>query len=381
MVKSNAARHLALVVGVLLCFFVYMGYRIRGGADQRTGPAPDIELADAGLDAAAPSTPANLITMNESRPASLKPPSSPIVAPPSDLSSPAARSGEEAIPDITALLMADGGPAAARPSSGGAVLPPPPSGSIEESSSEGTGLITGLVPAPPTDAATLPIAAPGDSAPPPPIPAGLKPPSAPAPEAPAAKAPAPPRQETPPAPAQAREANAAPVPPPPRTESRAESSAPAQTRPSPGVQPSAAADAVSETLRIYVVRPGDTLNRIAARELGSNTLADNIFLLNRDVIEDPDRLIVGARIRLPVRESLGAPAAPPSAPAANAAAPSAGRAQVHVVARGETLSSIALRYYGASSGWRYLYEANQKSIPNPNQLSVGMQLVIPPYGE
>lgn len=428
MVKSNAARHLALVVGVLLCFFVYMGYRLRGGSDQPADAGTGVELASLGSGNAASTSPANLVTMSESQPVSLKPPpSSPIVAPPSDATSPAARSGEEAIPDITSLLQADNG-AIRPPSSSPASLPPPPSGSFEESSSGGT--ITGLVPAPPSEKAAgaslppppseaapapAPAGAIGDlaSLPPPPS-GGLKPPSAstqPADSPVAARTPAAPtRQDTPPAPVQRREENkttvsasapatssaapAAPVSPTqPRSEPPAASrpAAPVQPRQSPAVQPPSAGptrrpgdgDAVSETLRIYVVRPGDTLSRIAARELGSNTLADNIFLLNRDVIDDPDHLVVGARIRLPVRESLGAASTPSpvvAPPATNAPVPGS-RVRVHTVARGETLSSIALRYYGASSGWRYLYEANQKTIPNPNQLTVGTELVIPPYGE
>lgn len=131
-----------------------------------------------------------------------------------------------------------------------------------------------------------------------------------------------------------------------------------------------------------MVRPGDTLSRIATQELGSITLADNIFLLNRDVIADPDRLTVGARLRLPVREAdvgVGAPAPRVNASAGIATPPPGQRERLHVVAPGDTLSSIALRYYGTSTAWRFLHESNAAAIANPNQLKVGTQLVIPPY--
>jgi nucleoid-associated protein YgaU len=133
-----------------------------------------------------------------------------------------------------------------------------------------------------------------------------------------------------------------------------------------------------ESLRIYVVLPGDTLSSIAARELGSASLAENIFLLNRDAIEDPDHLMAGVRIRLPVRDVAAvADPAPPPDTAARRHAMGLGRS--HIVARGDTLSSIAMQYYGTSAGWRFLYEANKAVVSNPNTLVVGMELSIPPY--
>jgi nucleoid-associated protein YgaU len=126
-----------------------------------------------------------------------------------------------------------------------------------------------------------------------------------------------------------------------------------------------------------VIRPGDTLSRIAARELGSISLANNIYLLNRDVIADPDRLMAGDRIRLPSREPIDGARdqAPPS--------PGGGQPerQTHRVAAGDTLSSIALRYYDSSASWRGIFAANRDILSNPNRLEVGMELVIPPEAE
>lgn len=141
----------------------------------------------------------------------------------------------------------------------------------------------------------------------------------------------------------------------------------------------------SESLRIYLVRPGDTLSSIAAHELGSASMADNIFLLNRDVITDPDHLMVGVKIRLPIRdggygygEASTAAVVSPSA-SQSGRRPTYGLGRTHIVARGDTLSSIAQRYYGNSSAWRFLYETNKQVLPDPNTLSVGTELTIPPY--
>lgn len=119
------------------------------------------------------------------------------------------------------------------------------------------------------------------------------------------------------------------------------------------------------------------------RELGSGFLADNIFLLNRDVIDDPNHLLAGVKIRLPYANPADS-----SGPAANANGagltppgrrPTQGLGGTHTVVSGDTLSSIALRYYGTSAGWRFLYEANKTTVPSPDKLSVGMELTIPPY--
>ena len=134
-------------------------------------------------------------------------------------------------------------------------------------------------------------------------------------------------------------------------------------------------ESASDSLRIYVVRPGDTLSSIAARELGSGSLADNIFLLNRDVIDDPDHLLVGVKIRLPYANPAEMLPGVPD----QTRRPTQGLGRTHIVARGDTLSSIALQYYGSSAGWRFLFESNKHLLPNPNQLSVGMELSIPPY--
>lgn len=55
---------------------------------------------------------------------------------------------------------------------------------------------------------------------------------------------------------------------------------------------------------------------------------------------------------------------------------SADHTKVHVVQRGETLSSIAQKQYRDPSAWHTIADANQ--ITNPRQLTPGMTLNIPP---
>ena len=49
----------------------------------------------------------------------------------------------------------------------------------------------------------------------------------------------------------------------------------------------------------------------------------------------------------------------------------------HTVGKGDTLFSLAQRYYGNRSRWRDIYEANHDVLPKEDALRVGMELRIP----
>lgn len=70
-------------------------------------------------------------------------------------------------------------------------------------------------------------------------------------------------------------------------------------------------------------------------------------------------------------------AAPPMGAAPEAASAESSRARMHVVQKGDTLYSLALRYYGTRAGWEKIYQANRSGLPSRDQLKVGQQLVIP----
>jgi nucleoid-associated protein YgaU len=56
---------------------------------------------------------------------------------------------------------------------------------------------------------------------------------------------------------------------------------------------------------------------------------------------------------------------------------SAHAARRYVVRRGDTLRSIAARFYGDEGRWADLYRANRKAIDDPDSLEVGTSLTIP----
>ncbi len=52
------------------------------------------------------------------------------------------------------------------------------------------------------------------------------------------------------------------------------------------------------------------------------------------------------------------------------------RTVIYTVAPGDTLSAIAVRYYGNASLWRRIYEDNREVITNPNRVRAGMQIKL-----
>jgi nucleoid-associated protein YgaU len=114
--------------------------------------------------------------------------------------------------------------------------------------------------------------------------------------------------------------------------------------------------------RIVVVQKGETLQKIAARELGDANQWRVLIQWNPGV--NPKRLKLGQEIKVPP----AARAAPPR----EAAAP-----RLHEVVADDTLQSLAERYYGDRSRWIDLFQANRDTLRAPGDLKAGSKIRIP----
>jgi nucleoid-associated protein YgaU len=75
----------------------------------------------------------------------------------------------------------------------------------------------------------------------------------------------------------------------------------------------------------------------------------------------------------------GSSSTAPAQGGAEAAASTAGAGQrTYTVVKGDTLSAIAQREYGAAGKWKAIYEANRDKISNPDLIQPGQVLTIPP---
>jgi tetratricopeptide (TPR) repeat protein len=62
---------------------------------------------------------------------------------------------------------------------------------------------------------------------------------------------------------------------------------------------------------------------------------------------------------------------------ASSAVVDASKPKTHIVQKGDTLQSLALKYYGTRSAWDKIYQANRNVLPSKDQLKIGQQLMLP----
>lgn len=142
-----------------------------------------------------------------------------------------------------------------------------------------------------------------------------------------------------------------------------EPEAPAPVR----IEPPTPPRTTEATPRTYTVQPGDTFASIAVKVYGEEQAWFDIAQANPSV--DPKRLQVDQVIVLPKRGVTEREEATPPAP---------GRDQSYTVRPGDNLSKIAKKFYNDTEAWDLIYNRNRDKIgPRPDQLKVGMVLVIP----
>lgn len=113
------------------------------------------------------------------------------------------------------------------------------------------------------------------------------------------------------------------------------------------------------------VRKGESLSSLSMTYYGSISYWPRIARANGGL--SPEKLRVGMTLLIP---SLGgekeiSTSAQPTAP------------WKHVVKNNDSLVRISRQYYGTTSKWRRIYDANRGKISNPDVLTLGVCLVVP----
>jgi nucleoid-associated protein YgaU len=128
----------------------------------------------------------------------------------------------------------------------------------------------------------------------------------------------------------------------------------------------------------YTVQSGDTLSSIAREHFGDARYWTRIRDANPDI--DPDRLREGQVIVLPPKEGIAAAttgtAEKKEGAASGTSQPKADQSK-YVVAKGDTLMSIARERLGNASRWKDIYDLNRDKIQNPDRLLEGIELRLP----
>lgn len=152
----------------------------------------------------------------------------------------------------------------------------------------------------------------------------------------------------------------------------------------PGPRPTAPQPSLP-TFRDYTIREGDTFERIAARELGSASLAEAIARANP--LKDPRRLRIGEVIRLPrdptitlgpTSPSGNAPGTPETSPTPGARQAVANGPITYTVEAGDSLSRISQLFYGTVRHASLIFEANRDQLRSMDDVRAGQVIRIPP---
>jgi|GEM_PF-4105192 len=123
------------------------------------------------------------------------------------------------------------------------------------------------------------------------------------------------------------------------------------------------------------VKSGQTLSEIAQAHLGGASRWPLLLKANRDQLRSPEQLRPGMKLRLPTVEQPQTTASQQVTQTASRRPASAGKS--YVVRDGDTLSSIAKRMLGNESKWDDIFQANRRTLRDPDDLTVGMELTIP----
>jgi NitT/TauT family transport system substrate-binding protein len=120
-------------------------------------------------------------------------------------------------------------------------------------------------------------------------------------------------------------------------------------------------------------RPEEFIDLAFVKELDSSGFIDRLYKTQPVVASGIDpRSSVDSRV---VKDNTAPVKRPVSTAPGAAVLP-----QTYTVAPGDTLSQLALRFYGLSVKWPQIHQANADTLKNPHYLYIGQQLLIPADG-
>lgn len=100
----------------------------------------------------------------------------------------------------------------------------------------------------------------------------------------------------------------------------------------------------------YVTKEGDTLQSLAKEYYGRSSKWKKIYNANKSLAYASGKVKAGKKLQIP--------------------------ALLYAVKKGDTLKDIAQRYFGAKSKWKLIYEANEDVITSSKKVKEGTNLVI-----
>jgi len=126
----------------------------------------------------------------------------------------------------------------------------------------------------------------------------------------------------------------------------------------------------------YQIQSGDCLSKIAKIYLGNANKYMEIFRLNQDILENPNKVYAGLRIKLPINglQKYGKQTKTDVAVNDNKHINSD---TLYEVQKGDCLSKIAKMRLGDAKRYIEIFDLNQDMLDNPDKIYVGQLLKLP----
>ncbi len=131
---------------------------------------------------------------------------------------------------------------------------------------------------------------------------------------------------------------------------------------------------------IHKVVSSDSLAKLAKEYYGDETKWQYIYEANKNKIRNPNILYIGLELLIPditVLEKRDEDRFYENLSGREPGEEVFTTTGTHIVRHGDTLFSIARRYYGDTAMWDKIYDANEDTIVHKRLLEVGQTLVIP----
>jgi NitT/TauT family transport system substrate-binding protein len=125
-------------------------------------------------------------------------------------------------------------------------------------------------------------------------------------------------------------------------------------------------------------RPEDFVDLSFVKELDNSGFIDRLYKTTPVVAKRSDQgSALGPAVVKEKPSVIGEKTKPAKAAAKPSDALPAEGSREHIVASGETLSHIALAYYGNAFKWENIYLANKSTMKNPHYLYIGQKILVP----
>jgi LysM repeat protein len=131
---------------------------------------------------------------------------------------------------------------------------------------------------------------------------------------------------------------------------------------------------------IHKVVTSDSLTKLSRKYYGDETKWKKILEANKDKIPNPDVLFAGLELLIPditVSEKENDDSLYESLSKSEPDEVLLTTTGTHTVSPGDTLYSLARKYYGNPAMWEKIYDANEDNIIDKRLLEVGQTIIIP----